>query len=240
MGFDPKIAARRQGVKDVLPLLQKERDLERAFVTEIAGQPEPSAGWTPTMTMFHLARWRDRLWNGLTEAAAERPVNAPPGNIDELNDAEMVGASGVSLADAAARSDAALTSIMAMWETMGDQPFKWYISETTGEAILRNSYLHPRIHLADQFLERGEAARSHRLTEETTSELRAVEAPTRVLGAAIYNLAAVRASQDRSDEALDLLEESVAMRDDLKAAAAEDENFASVRGDSRFRTLTGT
>lgn len=225
-------------MKDVLPLLQKERDLEKAFVAEAAGKPQPSAGWTPTMTMFHLALWRERLWNGLTEAAAERPVNAPPGDIDELNDAEMAGAAGVSLADAAARSDAALTSIIAMWETFGDRPFNWYISETSGEAILRNSFLHPRIHLADQFLERGEASRSDRLVEETVSDLRAAEAPTRVLGAAIYNLAAVRARQGRSDEALAHLEEGLAMREDLKAAAAEDPDLASLHESARFRALT--
>jgi hypothetical protein len=225
-------------VRDVLPLLRKQQDLEKAFVAEAGGKPEPSSGWTPTMTMFHIAQWRDRLWNGLTEMAAERPVNAPPGNIDELNDAEMVGATGVSLVDAAARSEAALTSIIAMWETLGDRPFNWYISETTGEAILRNSYLHPRIHIADQFLQRGDAARSQRLTEETASELRAVEAPERVLGAALYNLGAVRATQLRSDEALDLLEESLAMREDLRTGAAADEDFASVRGEPRFRALT--
>ena len=225
-------------MRDVLPLLRKQQDLEKAFVAEAAGKPEPSSGWTPTMTMFHIAQWRDRLWNGLTETAAERPVNAPPGNIDELNDAEMVGATGVSLVDAAARSEAALTSIIAMWETLGDRPFNWYISETTGEAILRNSYLHPRIHIADQFLQRGDAARSQRLTEETASELRAVEAPERVLGAALYNLAAVRATQLRSDEALDLLEESLAMREDLRSGAAANEDFASVRGEPRFRALT--
>ncbi|HEY8853992.1 MAG TPA: tetratricopeptide repeat protein [Candidatus Dormibacteraeota bacterium] len=225
-------------MRDVLPLLRKQQDLEKAFVAEAAGKPEPSSGWTPTMTMFHIAQWRDRLWNGLTETAAERPVNAPPGDIDELNDAEMVGATGVSLVDAAARSEAALTSIIAMWETLGDRPFNWYISETTGEAILRNSYLHPRIHIADQFLQRGDAARSQRLTEETASELRAVEAPERVLGAALYNLAAVRATQLRSDEALDLLEESLAMREDLRTGAAANEDFASVRGEPRFRALT--
>ena len=225
-------------MRDVLPLLRKQQDLEKAFVAEAAGKPEPSSGWTPTMTMFHIAQWRDRLWNGLTETAAERPVNAPPGNIDELNDAEMVGATGVSLVDAAARSEAALTSIIAMWETLGDRPFNWYISETTVEAILRNSYLHPRIHIADQFLQRGDAARSQRLTEETASELRAVEAPERVLGAALYNLAAVRATQLRSDEALDLLEESLAMREDLRSGAAANEDFASVRGEPRFRALT--
>jgi hypothetical protein len=240
MGFNPQDPAGGQDVKDVLALLQKQQDLEKAFVAEMAGKPEPTSGWTPSMTMFHIANWRERLWNGLTEAAAERPVNAPPGNIDELNDAEMVGSAGVGLADAAARSGAALTSIIAMWETMGDQPFKWYVAETMGEAILRNSYLHPRVHLADQFLERGEAERSHRLTEETANELREVDAPARVLGAALYNLAAVRAAQLRTDEALELLEDSLAMREDLKPAAASDENFASLQGDSRFRALTGS
>jgi tetratricopeptide (TPR) repeat protein len=224
-------------VKDVLPLLRKQRDLETAYVTEMTGKPEPTSGWTPRMTMFHIANWRERLWNGLSGAAEGRPVNAPPGDIDELNDAEMVGAAGVSLADAAARSDAALTSIIAMWETMGDQPFKWYVSETTGEAILRNSYLHPRIHLADQFLERGEASRSNVLTEETASELRAAEAPERVLGAALYNLAAVYARQDRGDEALALLEEGLSMRPDLKAAAAKNHDLASLRVTARFRAI---
>jgi hypothetical protein len=224
-------------MKEVLELLQKQRDIERAFVAEMAGKAEPATGWTPAMTMFHLAQWRERLWNGLTEAAAERPVNAPPGDIDEFNDAEMAGAVGVSLADAAARSDASLTSIMAMWDQLGDVPFKWYISETTGEAITRNSYLHPRIHLADQFLERGDVARSHRLTEETAFDLRAAGAHARVVGAALYNLAAVRATQGRSEEALSLLEEGLPMREDLKAAAAEDHDLASLHESARFQAL---
>jgi hypothetical protein len=227
-------------VKDLLPLLHKQQDLEKTFVAESAAKGAPSSGWTPTMTMFHIANWRERLWNGLSEAAAERPVTAPPGNIDELNDMEMEGAAGESLADAATRAGAALTSIIAMWETMGDQPFNWFAAETVGEAILRNSYLHPRVHIADQLLERGETARSQQLTEETVADLRAVDAPARVLGAALYNLAAARASQLQSDKALDLLEESLAMRVDLRAQAAGDANFASLRGEPRFRALTST
>lgn len=227
-------------MNDILPLLQKESDVEKAYVAEAAGRPEPSSGWTPTMTMFHLAKWRERLWNGLTEADAEQPVHAPPGNIDELNDAEMAGAEGVSLAEAGEQCEAALTSIMAMWETMGDQPFKWFTAETTGEAILRNSYWHPRIHLADQFINWGEANRGERLIEETVSELRAVKAHGRILGAAVYNLAGVRARQLRTDEALDLLEESLEMREDLRTDAAEDADFASLRDDPRFRALTAT
>jgi hypothetical protein len=225
-------------VKDVLRLLKAEQETERAFFAEVEGKPDPLEGWSPAMMFFHVAQWRDRLWNGLAGAGEGRPVNPPEGDIDELNDAEMAGADGVSLADAAARSDAALTSLIAMFETMGDRPFNWYTAETTAEALIRNSYIHPRIHLADQYVQRGAVARSRRLLEESASEMRRAEAPGHILGAALYNLAAVRVAQDRVEEALALLEEGLPMRRDLKAVAREDPDLASLRDSTRFRALT--
>jgi tetratricopeptide (TPR) repeat protein len=224
-------------MKDVLPLLRAEQELERQFVVEVTGKPEPPAGWSPATMMFHLSQWRERLWNGLSEAVAGQPVTPPPGNIDELNDQEIAGAAGASLAAEAARSDAALTSLIALLETDGEQPFKWYMATTTAQAIIRNSYLHARIHLADQFQERGDVARSDRLFEETASELRKVEAPGHILGAALFNLASVRATQGRSDEALTLLEEALLMRPDLRAVVADDSEFAPLRESPRFRAL---
>jgi hypothetical protein len=78
------------------------------------------------------------------------------------------------------------------------------------------------------------------MIEETVSELRAVKAPGRILGAAAYHLAGVRARQLRADEALDLLEEGLSMREDLRAGVAGDEDFASLRGEPRFRALRAT
>jgi hypothetical protein len=224
-------------VKDVLRLLKAQHETERLFVTEVAGTPDPAEGWTPAMMFFHVAQWRDRLWNGLASAAEGRPVNAPPDDIDEFNDAEMAGAAGVSLAEVAARSDAALTSLIAIFETIGDRPFKWYLADTVAEALIRNSYIHPRIHLADQFRQNGELDRSHRLLEESAAEVRRAEAPGHILGAALYKVAGIRAVQGRADEAMALLEEGVPMRPDLKAAAAEDPDLASVRDSPRFRAL---
>jgi tetratricopeptide (TPR) repeat protein len=226
-------------MRDVLELLQAQRETERHFVSEAAGKSDASKGWSPAMVMFHVAQWRERLWNALADATEGRPVNAPPGNIDELNDAEMAGAGGVSLADAAARSDAALTSLIAMWETMGDQPFKWYMADTTAEALVRNSYIHPRIHLSEQFLERGDVVRSQGIVEESASEMRRLQAPGHILGAALYNLAAVRAAQGRADDALALLEEALPMRPDLKAAAATEPDLAPLRDSPRFQALVG-
>jgi hypothetical protein len=221
-------------------LLKAEQEAERLFVTEVASKADPPQGWSPAMMFFHVAQWRDRLWNGLASASEGRPVNAPPGDIDEFNDAEMAGAAGVSLADAAARSDAALTSLIAIFETTGDQPFKWYLAETTAEALIRNSYIHPRIHLADQYLQRGEVDRSQRVLEESASEMRRAGAPGHILGAALYSVAGVRVAQGRVDEALSLLEEGLPMRPDLKASAAGDPDFATVRDSPRFRALIET
>jgi hypothetical protein len=224
-------------VKDVLPLLKSQADLERLFVKESAGHADPPTGWSPAMVMIHVAQWRERLWNALADAAQGRPVDPPSGDIDEFNDAAMAGAAGVSLADAAARADAALTSIIAMLETRGDEPFKWYTAETSTEAVVRNSYIHPRIHLADQFQERGDVIRRNALLEESASEMRRVEAPGHILGAAVYNVAGIRATQGRIDEALGLLEEAIPMREDLKAGAAADPDLASLRESPRFRAL---
>jgi hypothetical protein len=237
MGFDPADAARRPSVKDVLPLLRAEQELEREFIAEVTDEPDPPRGWTAAQLTFHLAQWRERLRNALSEAAAGRHVNPPSGSIDELNDVEMAGAGDLTLAGQAARSEAALASLIATLETAGEQPFKWYTAVTTAEAIVRNSYVHPRIHIADQFRERGDVPRSDRLFEETASELRKVDAPGHILGAALFNLASVRATQGRSDEALTLLEEALPMRPDLRAILPGDPEFAALRESPRFRTL---
>ena len=75
------------------------------------------------------------------------------------------------------------------------------------------------------------------MTEETASELRGADASPHILGAALYNLAGVRATQGRSDEALTLLEEALPMRPDLKSGAAEDVDLNAVRDSPRFRAL---
>jgi hypothetical protein len=224
-------------MRDVLALLKAQQETERAFLAETEGKPDPPEGWSAAMMFFHLAKWRERLWNALAGASEGRPVDAPMGNIDELNDREMEGAAEISLADAGARSDATLTSLIAMLETMGDVPFDWYTAATVGEAIVRNSYVHPRIHLADHYRREGDEARSQLLLEESASDMRHAEAPGHILGGVLYNLVGMRVAQDRLDEALSLLEEALPMRSDLKATAAADPDLESLRDAPRFRAL---
>jgi hypothetical protein len=224
-------------MRNVGALLESERSFERDFVAEVAREAAPPKGWTAALTMFHLARWRARLRHAMSELEAGRQYDPPTGKIDELNDAELSTGVQRSLADAAAESDAAFADLLGLWSKLGDRPFKWYMAATTAEALVRNSYSHPRIHLAGYHLDRGDTRRAHVIYEETAAELRGADATPHILGAALCNLAGARVAQGRLDDAFDLLDEALPMRTDLAAPVSTDSDFEKLRDSPRFQAL---
>src|SRR5438132_242969 len=150
-------------MQNVRELLEAERETERDFVTGAATEPPHPTGWTPALLMFHLATWRERLGDALRQVSRGQTYAPPPDNIDEVNDRELAANAATSLEDAAKRSDVALAGLITVWDAMGDRPFEWYMARTTGEALIRNSYHHPRVHLAEHFTERADTARGPRL-----------------------------------------------------------------------------
>jgi hypothetical protein len=222
---------------DVLKVLESQRDLEREFVAEALKSETQTKGWPAALVMFHISMWRERLRDSLTEFRHARPYPAPPESVDEVNDAELASGIGTPLADAAARSDTLLGELIALAGELGDRPFKWFTATTTGEALLRNSYVHPRNHIAEYLKENGDQAAFQSLVEDGASEMRAIAAPTHILGSTLYNLAAVRVAQGRIDDALLLFEEALPMRPDARLVAATDTDFAPLRDNARFKAL---
>jgi tetratricopeptide (TPR) repeat protein len=224
-------------VTDLRKALEAQREMEREFVAEVRKSEKQPKGWPAALILFHISMWRERLRNALTDVRDGRPYPPPPQNIDEVNDAEVASGLGVSLADISERSDTLLTSLIALSEQLGERPFKWFTASNTTEALLRNSYIHPRNHIVDYLKENGDDAGACRLVEEAVSEMRDVLAPPLALGAVLYNLAGVRATQGRLDEAIDLLQEALPMRPDMKAGASTDSDLATLRDDARFKEL---
>ena len=217
--------------------LERQRKLEQEFVAEAKRTERTPKGWPAALIMFHLGMWRERLRNALANFDEGREYVRPPENIDEFNEAELATGIGTPLGDAAARSDHLLGELIELYRKLGEQPFEWTTTKTTTEAVLRNSFMHPRIHFFNYYRENGLAPRGSELFADALSELRAVGAPAVILGAALCNLGAVRASEGKRDEAIDLLAEGFPMRPDIRAHAAEDDDLQSLRGDPRFEAL---
>ncbi len=223
-------------MRNVSDLLQTEREFEQQFALEAVHEPEYPTGWSAALLLFHISRWRERLRDRLTQVRDGRPVEPLP-DPDTINAVELVEGAGMSLRDAAAYADKVFGEVIDLWNAMGDKPFKWFTAQTTGEALARNSYLHPRVHLAEHFIERGNRVRGYRIFEVSAEHLRNAEAPAHTLGSAIYNLACARVGQGRILEALPLLEEAMQLRPDLRSSAGNDPDLAPLKNVASFQAL---
>jgi hypothetical protein len=168
-------------MKEVLLLLESQRETERRFVAEAATEPDFPRGWPAALLLAHVASWRHRLRDSLIQASRGQPVSGPPTDIDAFNAVELASSARISLDEAATRADTRLADLIDLWATLGDRPFTWFTAETTGEALIRNSYIHPRRHLAEHYLERGDQSRGAEIREETLAELHRVGAPPSVI-----------------------------------------------------------
>lgn len=220
-------------------LLESEREIEKRFVAEARANETEPKGWPAALIMFHIARWRVRLRNAFADVDAGRPYTPIPANIDEFNDIELPTGAGMSLDEAAARADAELASLIQLAQAIGERPFKWDMASTSTEAVLRNSYVHPRNHIAAYLSENGDKPAAHLLFEAAAHELRDASAPHLILGAALCNLAGARVEQGRLEDALDLFEEGLSMRPDLRAVLAADPDLADLKSNPRFQSIFG-
>jgi hypothetical protein len=166
---------------EITGLLEDEKEFERRFVGEARSEAAFPKGWSAALLMAHIGNWRTRLRDSLIEASRGLPVSGPPADIDAFNAAQLARDARISLEAAAAEAETRLADLLDLWATSGNRPFSWFTAKTTGEALIRNSYIHPRRHLSEHYIERGDRPRGAQIHEETMAELRRVDAPQSVL-----------------------------------------------------------
>lgn len=138
-------------------------------------------GWPAALVMFHVAMWRERLRDCL-RTTSEGGRYELPGERDEINDAELSNGIGTPLADAAARSGQLLTEIVELLPKVGDRTVNWFGERGASDAVLRNSYSHPRRHICDYMIENGDRDGARKLLDEGLAEMQALSAPDYVTG----------------------------------------------------------
>jgi tetratricopeptide (TPR) repeat protein len=198
-------------------------------------------GWPAALLMFHLGMWRERMRDALTDLAEERPQTPPPPieKQDEFNDTELANGIGTPLSDAAARSDHLLGEIIDLYAKVGDRPFEWYRWKTTTEAVLGNSYMHPRVHLYEYLRENGDLETGNALFEQAVEDLSDMPDMPVFKGTVLYNLACARCNQGRLDDAIKLLEEAMPLAPNVRKFAPEDPDMKPLLDDPRFQALVG-
>jgi len=142
------------------------------------------------------------------------------------------------LGQTSVRADQSLGELMALYTSLGEREFRWTTTFTTGDAIVRNSYFHPRVHIGAYWQENRDERRAHQLIENTVGERRELWPSPVILGAGLYSLATARVAQGDCDSAIDLLDEAAPMRPDILRQAHGDPDLAALRGDPRFEELT--
>ncbi len=192
------------------------------------------------MLMFHIGMWRERMLSRLVDLAEGRTPPPPPANVDEVNDAELANGIGTPLADAAARSDHLLGEIIELYGKVGHRPLEWFRWKTTTEAVIGNSYLHPRVHLHEYLKENGDADLANRLFEDAVSDLAEMKGVPLVHGTVVYNLACARANQGRLDESLAAVQLAISLRPEMKDWASKDQDLRPLWDDARFKRLVET
>ncbi|HSP08172.1 MAG TPA: hypothetical protein VLU92_01085 [Candidatus Dormibacteraeota bacterium] len=161
--------------------LESERRAEQEFVAKAMKRETAPRGWPAALVLFHVSMWRERLRDALRETQQGRPHTPPPANVDEFNEAEVAAGIGTPLADAAARSDTLLVELIALCDELGERPFQWFAASTTWEALLRNSYTHPRLHMVQYMRENDELDDANRIFEDAVAELGEIGAPPLIM-----------------------------------------------------------
>jgi tetratricopeptide (TPR) repeat protein len=222
---------------DIRLALEAQRTAEQAFVERVRSNEKAPLGWPAALVLFHVGMWRERMRNVLASLSEGKDYERQPKNTDEFNEAELVRGIGTPLGDAAARAEHLLGELIELYEKVGERPIEWGISGNTTEAVLRNSYTHPRLHMYEYLMENGETDAARGLAEDAVSDMRTAHAPPLVLGAVLYNLAGVRAQQGKADAAIELLREAIPLRPDIRDFAPDDKDLGALREDPRFKEL---
>jgi hypothetical protein len=218
-------------------LLEVEKADEQAVVDwMLAGREERLApdAWPAARYIGHFRYWREMFARRLPAVIAGDKAEAAPDDIEAENEVHISRDLQVATADLSQDWAKSWKETFTVLGSCTDDDLRrepdWYGVKTLYIAMLRNSYTHPRDHLIDFWLDRGDRARAAALCEDlsgVTSEF--ADQHPRFPGASHFYRGLAFALRGDAQPALEAFKEAVKDRPDIAMSLREDPRLAVAR-----------
>jgi tetratricopeptide (TPR) repeat protein len=198
---------------------------------DIIGEPD---FWSAKDHVAHLTFWRQRLTLRLLAHLRQEPQPNIE-HFDKLNPIVFEENRYRAWSDILAESDQAYAELIALVKQLSDEDlmipgrFEWMDDLPLYISFMGNCYEHTPIHLGYYLLERHDLARAIDVYEIWASRIVKTEAPARLKGHILYNLACFYALNSLLEKAATTLERALTLAPDLKELSLQDSDLDALR-----------
>jgi hypothetical protein len=221
----------------LLELLKRERHDEGSVVEAARNDTReelPGEGWPAVTYLGHFAHWRGILARHAVALRAGEPAGSAPEDTEAENQGHLARDRETSTEELIREWEGSWGEMLGVVEASSQEELNvepnWFGVPTVSIAILRNSYTHPRDHLVDFWIDRGQREKAAALCEDlsgVTGEFAAFH--PRFPGAHLFYGGLSHALRGEAQPAVLAFKQAVVGRPDIAASLREDERLAFVR-----------
>lgn len=197
--------------------------------------------WGAKDLLAHIASWNKQLLERLTHLDEPPPEEDVP--FEHQNRQTFDRNVTRSYAEVHAEAEQTHAALVAELTRHDDAAIadKERFPRLRGQSIsfvgLGNPVAHAVSHLAQFSLERHDAARAHRIQDDITRAILAYDPSPELRGLTLYNLACFYALNGESGRAIELLRESLPLREGLVEWSKQDTDLVSLRELPEYQAL---
>jgi tetratricopeptide (TPR) repeat protein len=221
----------------VLDLLQQGHLDEVAFVQELTETERAAIGtpelWTAKDHLAHRTFWHQNLIQEVTAIVQQQEPPPREASDDQINARVFEEQRLRPWSEVYAEYERVCTDLLALVERLSEEEVTTSNSLTGGWPLyaifLGNCYEHDQEHLVQYYTDRHDLARAIQIREQCANRVLQADAPDRVKGFFLYNLACFYAQQGQLEQAAARLQEAVTRDPRLQEQAKSDPQLAALR-----------
>jgi tetratricopeptide (TPR) repeat protein len=243
---DKKQGIYRDLKRKALGLLERAYKEEQAFVQRLSDEERFTVGtpeqWSAKDTIAHIAAWKERAVQELTAMASGEPGPDFDG-YDQINARIFKKHQDFAWSEVLNKSRQVHRLLQEQTEAMPNdvltdtRALDWY-GEPIWQLIVVRGCTHPLHHLAQRYIERGNADYATRIQEEATDLLLQLDDDSVWQSYVHYGLANHYAGLGQTEKTINELREAFRLNPDLIERSRENPSFASVQEDTEYRSLS--